>query len=85
MKDVMPKPSGDGGRSGLRVGANSVSSVAGFRIGGTASQWIGALIENDDRIGAAAIFIVPLSISFTEPFILQIVGGRTAKREEKAA
>jgi sulfate transport system permease protein len=43
------------------------------------------LIENDDRTGAAAISIVLLSISFTVLVLLRIVGGRAAKREEKAA
>ncbi|OBB69412.1 MULTISPECIES: sulfate ABC transporter permease subunit CysT [unclassified Mycobacterium] len=49
------------------------------------SQWIRTLIENDDRTGAAAISIVLLSISFVVLFILRIVGGRAAKREELAA
>ena len=49
------------------------------------SQWIRTLIENDDRTGAAAISIVLLSISFTVLVLLRIVGGRAAKREEKAA
>ncbi|OBG59412.1 hypothetical protein A5702_06455 [Mycobacterium sp. E3339] len=40
--------------------------------------------ENDDRTGAAAISIVLLSISFVVLFILRIVGGRAAKREELA-
>lgn len=48
------------------------------------SQWIRTLIENDDRTGAAAISIVLLSISFVVLFILRIVGGRAAKREELA-
>jgi len=43
------------------------------------------LIENDDRTGAAGISIVLLSISFLVLLILRIVGGRAAKREEKAA
>jgi sulfate transport system permease protein len=46
------------------------------------SQWIRTLIENDDRIGAAAISIVLLSISFVVLLILRIVGARAAKREE---
>ncbi len=49
------------------------------------SQWIRTLIENDDRTGAAAISIVLLSISFVVLFILRIVGGRAARREESAA
>jgi sulfate/thiosulfate transport system permease protein len=48
------------------------------------SQWIRTLIENDDRTGAAAISIVLLAISFVVLFILRIVGGRAAKREELA-
>ncbi|OBF08111.1 sulfate ABC transporter permease subunit CysT [Mycobacterium sp. ACS4054] len=48
------------------------------------SQWIRTLIENDDRTGAAAISIVLLSISFVVLFILRLVGGRAAKREELA-
>jgi sulfate transport system permease protein len=46
------------------------------------SQWIRTLIENDDRVGAAAISIVLLSISFVVLLILRIIGGRAAKREE---
>ncbi len=46
------------------------------------SQWIRTLIENDDRTGAAAISIVLLAISFVVLFILRVVGGRAAKREE---
>ncbi|BBX62424.1 sulfate ABC transporter permease subunit CysT [Mycobacterium saskatchewanense] len=49
------------------------------------SQWIRTLIENDDRTGAAAISIVLLGISFVVLFVLRIVGGRAAKREELAA
>jgi sulfate transport system permease protein len=65
----------------------SVVTIGGAVPGKTevSSQWIRALIENDDRTGAAAISIVLLSISFTVLLILRIVGGRTAKREEKAA
>ena len=48
------------------------------------SQWIRTLIENDDRIGAAAISIVLLVISFVVLFILRAVGSRAAKREELA-
>jgi sulfate transport system permease protein len=48
------------------------------------SQWIRTLIENDDRIGAAAISIVLLVISFLVLFILRAVGSRAAKREELA-
>ncbi|KGI68934.1 sulfate ABC transporter permease subunit CysT [Mycolicibacterium rufum] len=48
------------------------------------SQWIRTLIENDDRVGAAAISIVLLVISFVVLFILRAVGARAAKREELA-
>ncbi|MCW2658910.1 MAG: cysT 1 [Mycobacterium sp.] len=65
----------------------SVVTIGGAVPGRTevSSQWIRTLIENDDRTGAAAISIVLLTISFTVLLILRIVGGRTAKREEKAA
>jgi sulfate/thiosulfate transport system permease protein len=65
----------------------SVVTIGGAVPGKTevSSQWIRALIENDDRTGATAISIVLLSVSFTVLFILRIVGGRTANREEKAA
>ena len=65
----------------------SVVTIGGAVPGKTevSSQWIRALIENDDRTGAAAISIVLLSISFFVLLILRIVGGRAAKREEKAA
>ncbi|BBX66119.1 sulfate ABC transporter permease subunit CysT [Mycobacterium saskatchewanense] len=65
----------------------SVVTIGGAVPGKTevSSQWIRALIENDDRTGAAAISIVLLSISFTVLLMLRIVGGRAAKREEKAA
>jgi sulfate/thiosulfate transport system permease protein len=65
----------------------SVVTIGGAVPGRTevSSQWIRALIENDDRTGAAAISIVLLSISFSVLVILRIVGGRAAKREEKAA
>jgi sulfate/thiosulfate transport system permease protein len=65
----------------------SVVTIGGQVPGKTevSSQWIRALIENDDRTGAAAISIVLLSISFTVLFLLRIVGGRRAKREERAA
>ncbi|KRE28396.1 sulfate ABC transporter permease [Mycobacterium sp. Soil538] len=49
------------------------------------SQWIRTLIENDDRVGAAAISIVLLVISFVVLFVLRAVGARAAKREELAA
>ena len=49
------------------------------------SQWIRTLIENDDRVGAAAISIVLLVISFVVLFVLRTVGSRAAKREELAA
>lgn len=48
------------------------------------SQWIRTLIENDDRIGAAAISVVLLSISFVVLLFLRIVGVRAAKRAEVA-
>jgi sulfate transport system permease protein len=48
------------------------------------SQWIRTLIENDDRVGAAAISIVLLAISFVILFILRSIGARAAKREELA-
>ncbi|OBF04425.1 sulfate ABC transporter permease subunit CysT [Mycobacterium sp. ACS4054] len=64
----------------------SVVTIGGQVPGKTevSSQWIRALIENDDRTGAAAISIVLLSISFAVLFLLRIVGGRRARREEKA-
>jgi sulfate transport system permease protein len=49
------------------------------------SQWIRTLIENDDRVGAAAISIVLLVISFVVLFALRTVGSRAAKREELSA
>lgn len=48
------------------------------------SQWIRTLIENDDRVGAAAISIVLLLISFVVLFVLRYFGARAAKREESA-
>jgi sulfate/thiosulfate transport system permease protein len=65
----------------------SVVTIGGAVPGHTevSSQWIRSLIENDDRTGAAAISIVLLSISFLVLLLLRIVGGRAAKREEKAA
>ncbi|BBZ29361.1 sulfate ABC transporter permease subunit CysT [Mycolicibacterium madagascariense] len=48
------------------------------------SQWIRTLIENDDPIGAAAISIVLLVVSFLVLFVLRLVGSRAAKREEQA-
>ena len=48
------------------------------------SQWIRTLIENDDPIGAAAISIVLLVVSFLVLFVLRFVGSRAAKREEQA-
>ncbi len=65
----------------------SVVTIGGAVPGKTevSSQWIRALIENDDRTGACAISIVLLSISFLVLLVLRIVGGRAAKREEKAA
>jgi sulfate/thiosulfate transport system permease protein len=65
----------------------SVVTIGGAVPGKTevSSQWIRSLIENDDRTGAAAISIVLLSIAFLVLLVLRIVGGRAAKREEKAA
>src|SRR5271166_2241117 len=65
----------------------SVVTIGGAVPGRTevSSQWIRALIENDDRTGACAISIVLLAISFLVLLILRIAGGRAAKREEKAA
>ncbi|MCV7102133.1 sulfate ABC transporter permease subunit CysT [Mycobacterium palustre] len=65
----------------------SVVSIGGAVPGKTevSSQWIRALIENDDRTGAAAISIVLLSVSFSVLILLRVVGGRAARREEKAA
>jgi sulfate/thiosulfate transport system permease protein len=65
----------------------SVVTIGGQVPGRTevSSQWIRALIENDDRTGAAAISIVLLSISFTVLLLLRLVGGRRSTREEKAA
>ena len=48
------------------------------------SQWIRTLIENDDQVGAAAISIVLLTISFSILVILRAAGARVAKREEIA-
>jgi sulfate transport system permease protein len=65
----------------------SVVTIGGAVPGRTevSSQWIRSLIENDDRTGACAIAIVLLSVSFTVLLILRTVGGRAARREEKAA
>ncbi|WP_082959659.1 sulfate ABC transporter permease subunit CysT [Mycobacterium sp. E2462] len=65
----------------------SVVTIGGAVPGRTevSSQWIRALIENDDRTGAAAISIVLLAISFSVLSLLRVVGGRRAKREEKAS
>ncbi len=65
----------------------SVVTIGGQVPGKTevSSQWIRALIENDDRTGAAAISIVLLSLSFAVLLLLRVVGGRRAKREEQAA
>ena len=46
------------------------------------SQWIRTLIENDDRIGAAAISIVLLVVSFLVLFALRVIGTRAARRQE---
>jgi sulfate/thiosulfate transport system permease protein len=64
----------------------SVVTIGGQVPGKTevSSQWIRALIENDDRTGAAAISILLLSISFAVLILLRVLGGRTARREEKA-
>jgi sulfate/thiosulfate transport system permease protein len=64
----------------------SVVTIGGAVPGKTevSSQWIRALIENDDRTGAAAISIVLLSISFFVLLILRKVGGRVTKRQEAA-
>ncbi|MGE2731660.1 sulfate ABC transporter permease subunit CysT [Mycolicibacterium vaccae] len=45
------------------------------------SQWIRTLIENDDRVGAAAISIVLLAISFLILLVLRTIGARAARRE----
>ncbi|MBI2702438.1 sulfate ABC transporter permease subunit CysT [Mycobacterium gordonae] len=64
----------------------SVVTIGGAVPGSTevSSQWIRSLIENDDRPAAAAISIVLLSVSFSVLFVLRIIGGRTARREERA-
>ncbi|HEU0189725.1 MAG TPA: sulfate ABC transporter permease subunit CysT [Mycobacterium sp.] len=49
------------------------------------SQWIRTLIENDDRVGAAAISIVLLSIAFAVLMVLRLVGSRATSRQERAA
>ena len=48
------------------------------------SQWIRTLIENDDQVGAAAVSIVLLTVSFVILLILRAIGARAAKREELA-
>lgn len=45
------------------------------------SQWIRTLIENDDPVGAAAVSIVLLLISFAVLFVLRYLGARAARRE----
>ncbi|WP_205876846.1 sulfate ABC transporter permease subunit CysT [Mycobacterium camsae] len=64
----------------------SVVTIGGAVPGSTevSSQWIRSLIENDDRPAAAAISIVLLTVSFSVLFILRIIGGRAAKREERS-
>jgi sulfate/thiosulfate transport system permease protein len=64
----------------------SVVTIGGAVPGKTevSSQWIRALIENDDRAGAAAISIVLLSIAFFVLLILRTFAGRTNKRQEAA-
>jgi sulfate transport system permease protein len=64
----------------------SVVLIGGAAPGKTevSSQWIRTLIENDDRVGAAAVSIVLLAISFIVLFILRAFGARAAKREELA-
>ncbi|ORA18628.1 sulfate ABC transporter permease subunit CysT [Mycobacterium asiaticum] len=64
----------------------SVVTIGGAVPGKTevSSQWIRALIENDDRTAAAAISIVLLSVSFSVLLILRIISGRTTTREEQA-
>lgn len=63
----------------------SVVTIGGAVPGRTevSSQWIRALIENDDRTSAAAISIVLLAVSFAVLVVLRTVGGRAAKREEE--
>ena len=60
----------------VRSADGSVVLIGGAVPGETevSSQWIRTLIENDDRVGAAAISIVPLVISFVVLFILRAVG-----------
>ena len=48
------------------------------------SQWIRTLIENDDQVGAAAVSIVLLAVSFSMLFVLRTIGARAAAREELA-
>ncbi|MHA0288063.1 sulfate ABC transporter permease subunit CysT [Mycobacterium sp. C3-094] len=48
------------------------------------SQWVRTLIENDDKVGAAAISIVLLAVSFVVLFVLRALGARAAKRDELA-
>ncbi len=74
---------------GWRSPGPSASSASIVLIGGAipgetevSSQWIRTLIENDDRVGAAAISIVLLLISFVVLFVLRYFGARAAKREE---
>ncbi|QZA08629.1 sulfate ABC transporter permease subunit CysT [Mycolicibacter heraklionensis] len=64
----------------------SVVTIGGAVPGKTevSSQWIRALVENDDHTSAAAISMVLLAISFAVLVVLRTVGGRAAKREEEA-
>lgn len=63
----------------------SVVTIGGAVPGKTevSSQWIRALVENDDHTSAAAISMVLLAISIAVLVVLRTVGGRAAKREEQ--
>lgn len=64
----------------------SVVTIGGAVPGKTevSSQWIRALVENDDHTSAAAISMVLLAISFAVLVVLRTVGGHAAKLEEDA-